>query len=213
MEKESQVIFDKNVIEFVTVAAEFCAFLERAESMKRTDFVATITKLLPLLYIKATLLPECETLGDEGLEAHVTQAMYDALLVKLGRLMADKDEYLDICTDKLINDIGNDAGVTIRNISEDLADLYQDIKDFIFVFQQGLNQTMNDALALCRENFTLRWGEELITTLRAIHNVNYAFDSDEEMEEYDISYTGCHCEDDHCECHSHDEDCHCHKEE
>lgn len=25
-EKESQVIFDKNVIEFVTVAAEFCAF-------------------------------------------------------------------------------------------------------------------------------------------------------------------------------------------
>ena len=31
MEKESQTIFDKNVIEFVTVAAEFCAFLERAE--------------------------------------------------------------------------------------------------------------------------------------------------------------------------------------
>lgn len=26
MKKESQVIFDKNVIEFVTVAAEFCAF-------------------------------------------------------------------------------------------------------------------------------------------------------------------------------------------
>ena len=31
MEKESQTIFEKNVIEFVTVAAEFCAFLERAE--------------------------------------------------------------------------------------------------------------------------------------------------------------------------------------
>ena len=30
MEKESQTIFDKNVIEFVTVAAEFCGFLERA---------------------------------------------------------------------------------------------------------------------------------------------------------------------------------------
>ena len=41
MKKESQVIFDKNVIEFVTVAAEFCAFLERAESMKRSTFVDT----------------------------------------------------------------------------------------------------------------------------------------------------------------------------
>ena len=34
MEKYSQVIFDKNTVEFVTVAAEFCAFLERAESLK-----------------------------------------------------------------------------------------------------------------------------------------------------------------------------------
>ena len=44
MEKESQTIFDKNVIEFVTVAAEFCAFLERAERMKRSDFVDTSLK-------------------------------------------------------------------------------------------------------------------------------------------------------------------------
>lgn len=28
MEKYSQVIFDKNTVEFVTVAAEFCGFLE-----------------------------------------------------------------------------------------------------------------------------------------------------------------------------------------
>ena len=41
MEKESQTIFEKNVIEFVTVAAEFCAFLERAEHMKRKAFVDT----------------------------------------------------------------------------------------------------------------------------------------------------------------------------
>ena len=41
MKKESQTIFDKNVIEFVTVAAEFCAFLERAEGMKRKAFVDT----------------------------------------------------------------------------------------------------------------------------------------------------------------------------
>lgn len=43
MKKESQVIFDKNVIEFVTVAAEFCAFLERAES------VNTVRLLIPPL--------------------------------------------------------------------------------------------------------------------------------------------------------------------
>ena len=39
MKKESQVIFDRNVVEFVTVAAEFCKFLEQAEGMKRATFV------------------------------------------------------------------------------------------------------------------------------------------------------------------------------
>ena len=76
MKKESQTIFDKNVIEFVTVAAEFCAFLERAEGMKRKAFVDTTLKILPLLYLKASMLPKCETIGDEAPETYVTEEMY-----------------------------------------------------------------------------------------------------------------------------------------
>ena len=49
MKKESQVIFDRNVVEFVTVAAEFCRYLEQAEGIRRADFVDTVLKLLPLL--------------------------------------------------------------------------------------------------------------------------------------------------------------------
>lgn len=52
MKKESQVIFDRNVVEFVTVAAEFCKFLEQAETMKRDTFVDTSLKILPLLYLQ-----------------------------------------------------------------------------------------------------------------------------------------------------------------
>ena len=65
MEKESQTIFDKNVIEFVTVAAEFCAFLERAESMKRSTFVDTSLKILPLLYLKISVRDNHFILYDE----------------------------------------------------------------------------------------------------------------------------------------------------
>ena len=41
MEKYSQVIFDKNTVEFVTVAAEYCGFLERTRDAKRGIFVDT----------------------------------------------------------------------------------------------------------------------------------------------------------------------------
>lgn len=46
-EKNSQVIFDKNAVEFVTVAAEFCGFMERVSDMRCRDFVDKSLKLLP----------------------------------------------------------------------------------------------------------------------------------------------------------------------
>ena len=220
MEKESQTIFDKNVIEFVTVAAEFCAVLERAESMKRSTFVDTSLKILPLLYLKASMLPKCETIGDEAPETYVTEEVYEILRINLAGLMGDKDDYLDVFVQDMVY---SDQPIK-KSISEDLADIYQDIKDFIFVFQLGLNETMNDSLAICQENFGMLWGQKLVNTLRALHDVKYNLQDNEEEEEnneegfYEPSEDdscceegGCHCHDD--ECHCHEGSCHCHDDE
>ena len=67
MKQKSQIIFERNSVEFVTVAAEYCAFIERSEGQNRAEFVDTLLKILPLLYIKALMLPECEVMGDDGL--------------------------------------------------------------------------------------------------------------------------------------------------
>ena len=220
MKKESQTIFDKNVIEFVTVAAEFCAFLERAEGMKRKDFVDTTLKILPLLYLKASMLPKCETIGDEAPETYVTEEMYEVLRINLSDILAEKDDYLEV----FLPDMAYSDQPIKKNISEDLADIYQDIRDFIFVFQLGLNETMNDSLAICQENFGLLWGQKLVNTLRALHDVKYNQEPDEEEEEaeeedeYESDNDHCHCDDEecHCEeddCHCHDHGCHCHDNE
>ncbi len=156
MEKESQTIFEKNVIEFVTVAAEFCAFLERAEHMKRKAFVDTSLKILPLLYLKASLLPKCETIGDEAPETYVTEEIYEILRINLAGLMGEKDDYLDVFVQDMVY---SDQPIK-KSVSEDLADIYQDIKDFIFVFQLGLNETMNDSLAICQEKLRSAVGTE-----------------------------------------------------
>ena len=217
MEKESQTIFEKNVIEFVTVAAEFCAFLERAEHMKRKAFVDTSLKILPLLYLKASMLPKCETIGDEALETYVTEEIYEILRINLSGLMADKDDYLDVFVQDMVY---SDQPIK-KSISEDLADIYQDIKDFIFVFQLGLNETMNDSLAICQENFGTLWGQKLVNTLRALHDVKYNQEEEEVGNEegfYEPSddndcceEDGCHCHDDDCHCH--EDGCHCHDDE
>ena len=179
MKEESQVIFDRNVVEFATVAVEFCKFMEQAEAAKRSDFVDTTLKILPLLYIKASMLPECEETGDEPLETYVTEETYEVLRMNLAGILAEKDDYLDV----FVSDMKYSDQPITKYISEDLADIYQDIRDFIFVFQLGLNETMHDALAVCRENFRLYWGQKLVNTLRALHEVRY--NQPEEEEEQD----------------------------
>ena len=179
MEKESQTIFEKNVIEFVTVAAEFCAFLERAEHMKRKAFVDTSLKILPLLYLKASLLPKCETIGDEAPETYVTEEIYEILRINLAGLMGEKDDYLDVFVQDMVY---SDQPIK-KSISEDLADIYQDLKDFIGVFQLGLNETMNDSLVVCKEHFREFWGQRLVNTMRALHDVKYTPADDDEEEE------------------------------
>lgn len=181
MENKEQVIFSRNTVEFVTVAAEFCAYLERAESLRRKDFVDTILKILPLLYIKASMLPECEMISDVEPESFVTEEDYEVLRYSLAALMADKDDYLEVFMQDMMY---SDTPIT-RRISEDLADIYQDIKNFVSVFQLGFDETMNDSLAICRENFSLYWGQTLVNTMRALHSVkvNPADDGDEEDSE------------------------------
>lgn len=181
MSRESQVIFDRNVVEFVTVAAEFCAFLERAEGMKRADFVETTLKILPLLYIKASMLPEIEMLGEEVPEAYVTEEAYEILRINLSEVLAEKDDYLEV----FLPDMAYSDTPIKKNISEDLADIYQDIRDFVFVFRLGFNMTMNDALYICKENFGELWGQKLVNTMRALH---------------DVKYNPNNCDDD-CDCH------------
>ena len=191
MKKESQVIFDRNVVEFVTVAAEFCKFLEQAETMKRDIFVDTSLKILPLLYLKAAMLPETEIIGDDAPESYVTEETYEVLRINLAGILAEKDDYLDVFIQDMVY-----SDQPIKKISEDLADIYQAIKDFIFVFQLGLNETMNDSLAICQEQFKEYWGQTLVNTLRALHDVKYRQSEEDEPEEDD-------CDDDDCHCHGH----------
>ena len=178
MEKNTQVIFDRNTVEFVTVAAEFCAFLERSERMKRSVFVDTTLKILPLLYLKASMLPEVETINEDTPESFVTEEDYEVIRLTIASIMAEKDDYLEV----FLQDMAYSDTPIKATISEDLADIYQDIKDFVSVYRLGFDETMNDSLAVCKENFGLYWGQKLVNTLRALHDVKYNV-KDEDIED------------------------------
>ena len=85
---KSSAAFDKNTVEFVTVAAEYCAFLEQIYDKEPERVVDVLSKLLPLVYLKATMLPDGEPEG-LYLEECVTEADYEEVRTQLRRLDRD----------------------------------------------------------------------------------------------------------------------------
>ena len=168
-ENATQAIFDKNTVEFVTVAAEFCGFLERASGMGRRRFVDTALKLLPLLYLKASLLPDCERMEEADPETFVTEGDYEMIRSTVEGILAGYDDYLEV----FLDDMAYSDSPIRQTVSEGMADVYQPLKDFVCVFQLGLRQTMNDSLVICRELFAEFWGQRLVNVMRALHDVKY----------------------------------------
>jgi hypothetical protein len=116
-------------------------------------------------------------------ETFVTEADYELMRQRIATLMGADDDYLEV----FLPDMAYSDTPIKKCISEDLADIYQDLKDFICVFQLGLNETMNDSLVVCREHFEEYWGQRLVNTMRALHSVKYNVpaNGDEPLDEED----------------------------
>lgn len=169
MEESTDIVFRRNTVEFVTVAAEFCAYVERSNEHTRKEFVSTMLKILPLLYLKAQMLPTDERASDDDLEDFVTEDSYEVLRLTLSNLLGEKDTYLDV----FVEDMKYSDTPISKNISEDIADIYQDIKNFVCLFRTSINETMHDAIIECNEHFKQYWGQRAVNTLRALHDIAY----------------------------------------
>lgn len=181
MSESSQVIFDTRTVEFVTVAAEYCAFLERCEGSACIPFTDTLLKLLPLLYLKASLLPDCVAIDEyDTPETFVTEDQYEVLRLTIADVMGAHDDYLDV----FLADMKYSDTPIRCTVSENLADIWQDICNFVCRFRTGVNATMNDALVECRENFASGWGQTLVNTLRALHEIRYTATVDDTDEPF-----------------------------
>jgi hypothetical protein len=164
------IVYSKKVIEFVTVAAETCLFLEHANEFTKTDFVQKSIKILPLLYLDASLLDIPDPVFEEIPERFVNEEDYQYVHGLVEQLLGSDDSYLEVFhPDMALSDTPIAAFV-----SEDMADVYQELKDFAANYQLGDIDIMNDALVACLEAFGEHWGQKLLNALRALHAVRFS---------------------------------------
>ena len=169
-------IYAHDTLEFVTVAAEYCALLEKNEEQTTEAFVSTLLKLLPLLYMKAQLLPLVETDGAFMPDDQVTEDDYNYVRNGIYSLLKEHDEYEMLVWDE---DMQTEESRWC-SVSEGLADVYQALRNFVAVYQQRVEACMPDALWQLRDSFELYWGQTLLDTLRQLHRIRYSMKNEED---------------------------------
>ena len=170
MNQEQHPAYSRSVVEFVAVANEFCKYAEHASEIKGDEMLSIMQRILPFLYLKGSLLPRLEPYFEDGNEKFVTENDWNSIYSSLKAKFGSADEYMEVFDERM----NYSEGPVISSISENLSDIYQDIKDFLLLYQTGTTEVMNDAIWECRQNFESLWGQKLLNSLRAIHRFLYS---------------------------------------
>jgi len=175
------IVYTPPVIEFVTVAAETCLFLEHAVNLSRGEFIDKSVKILALLYLKISMLEVPSRVYDDETERFVTEEDYNDVKEQVETLLGEQDSYLET----FHPDMAMSDTPVAAFVSENLADVYQELKDFAANYQLADTDVINDALVTCLEGFGEHWGQKVLNALKALHNIKYNKQIDENEEDGD----------------------------
>ncbi len=170
MSNNTDPVYSRNAVEFVAVANEFCKYAEHSSEIKGDELLRILQRILPLMYLKASLLPALEPYFEDGNEKFVMESDWNRIHDSFRKQFGTADDYPEVFT--AISE--NVDTQVMSSISEDLTDTYQDIKNFLLLYQTGTREVMNDAVWECRMNFENFWGQKLVNSLRAIHRFIYS---------------------------------------
>lgn len=174
----TDILKSKPVIELLTVANEYCYLIENIEKYKNEDILPIIQKLGTLLYLKGSVLPDIEPEDDSAKESYFTEEEWTILELKLKDKFA-KQNTIWFPPTTLSKEIAIE-----RTLSENITDVYQDLKDFLVLFQKNISSSQECAIAMCKELYEQRWGAELLQIVTHIHFL--LVQKDDSKEDYEF---------------------------
>jgi hypothetical protein len=158
-------VYSSALVEFVRAANTYCRFLEQLKGTEGKAFIAESVRLLAELYALFLLTGETEPVFDSPPESTVTEQEWSALFQRIAGILGGSNDILRVATE----DEFDRSELVNHTISEDMADLYQELRDFTVLYSRGLEELMNDAAWELKERFAEHWGTKLLRALSALH--------------------------------------------
>ena len=172
-----------NSLAFIALSNEYCQAIEAAaEAASSRRFVADMLRLLPRLYITASdLAPEPLLGGDDSpmLDNYLSEDFYEQARQGVESLLGSDDVYLEVFEEDM-----QFSDTPLRaSISENLADIFQVLYNFVTTVREAPDYAANEALHAVREEFASYWSQRLVNVMRPLNQLRYSANADDEEDQ------------------------------
>ena len=161
-------VYSSEMLDFVKAANDCCAYLEQLKGSEGKSFILDMVRHLSSVYATFIKSGDTEPVFESSAEATVTEQEWSALFQKIGTILGPKNDILRIAGE---NEFDR-SEVVSHTIAEDVADIYQELRDFTSIYSRGMEELMNDAAWELKERFAEHWGTKLLRALLALHELH-----------------------------------------
>lgn len=155
------------VKDFVKTAGDFCLLIEQASQKRTGELFSELQQVIPLLYMKAARLPMPKFCYEEEPTTFVKEDDY----AMIHNSLQQKFELFTGITSMSPGTLPNQHELVSFGLAENFSDLYEELKNFVRLYDVGLPQSMNDAVWFCRKSFEHTLGTRMADSLKALHNL------------------------------------------
>ena len=171
-----------NSIAFIGLCNEYCLAVENARETQLRDFVASMLRLLPRIYIAATDLTVTRPIEEDDepyLDSYLDEDYYESVRREIESMLGADDVYLEVFEEDMKY---SDTPIG-ASIAEGISDIFQVLYNFITMVREAPSETIDRALVAVKDDFDSYWSQKLCNLLRPLNHLRYKV-SDEEEDDF-----------------------------
>lgn len=168
----SNTTLSNNSLAFIALCNEYCAAAEHARESERDEFIKSMVRLLPRLYITAN---DLNTSPDEAtyIEPALDEDYYESIRRSIEYLMGPDDTYLEVFEE----DMKYSDTPIAASIAEGLADIFQALYNFVEMIRDAPSEVVEEAIASAKEDFDSYWSRILCNVMRPLNALYHTQDN------------------------------------
>lgn len=153
------------ITEFIDAASHYCHLMEQASKKRTGELFNDLHQLLPEIYLKASRLPKPRYCFEEEPKRFVREDDY----ARIHDALQQKIELVNGIA-RMSPGVRHDERVLLSfTMAETYADIYEELKNFIKLYEVDIPQAMNDAVWICRNSYEQGLGLKLIEGIKLLH--------------------------------------------